>query len=172
MYAEKRGGSGIRSELDRSFFELNNLFEKVKEEHKLTSWQLLRKLDQKELLIPVTIFSDKLSCLETVVKYLREHLGLSTKEISKLMKRSNKTIYQSYRSASEKFPGNLVFADSQYYIPLLFFSRRELSVLEHIVRFLHEECELRYSTIARMLSRDPRTIWTVYRRVVKKNDKK
>lgn len=169
MQVEKRGGSRIRYDLDNSFFELNNLFEKVKEDHNLTSWQLLRKLDQKEILIPVTVFNDKLSCLETLVKYLKENLNLSVKDISKLMKRSNKTIYQSYRSASEKFPGKLVFADSQYYVPALLFSRRELSVLEHIVKFLHEDCGLRYSTIARMLSRDPRTIWTVYQRAGKKN---
>lgn len=44
----------------------------------------------------------------------------------------------------------------------------ELGMLESIVKYLHEELGYRYSKIALLLHRDPRTIWTTYQRAAKK----
>ncbi len=171
MYLEKRGDLGKIGDFTSShdFSELQLLFDRVKEKYNLSNVDLFYKLKEKEILIPVSIFNDNLSCFETIVKYLRENLNLSNKQISLLIKRSDKTIYQTYKSASEKFSGKLKSNDSEYYVPLLNLANRKLSVLENIVKFLHDCYDLSYSNIAKLLHRDPRTVWTVYQRTKKKN---
>ena len=137
MYLEKRGDLGKTGDFASSpeFSELQLLFERTKEKYNLSNIDLLHRLEEKEILIPVSIFNDRLSCFEAIVKYLRENLELSNKQISLLIKRSDKTIYQAYKSASEKFSGKLKSNDSGYYVPLLNLANRELSVLETIVEF-------------------------------------
>lgn len=53
-------------------------------------------------------------------------------------------------------------------IPLSIFEKANCTAFEAIVQYLHEEKHLRLSDIAKLLERDPRTIWTVYERVKKK----
>ena len=50
-----------------------------------------------------------------------------------------------------------------------FFRGNNLSILESIVRYLKETGSLSYHNIAILLKRDDRTIWTVYKRALKKN---
>lgn len=59
------------------------------------------------------------------------------------------------------------------HIPSYIFKDRTLKVLEVLVEYLKEDCNLNYSEIAVLLNRDARTIWTVYQRALKKreNDK-
>src|SRR3989344_6552705 len=149
--------------------DLKKLFIGIKERYHLDSSELLNKLEEKEALIPVTVFSEELSSLETIVKYLRENLELSCKEIAKITKRSVKTIYQAYNSANEKARKKFEIKKAKYYIPASALTNRKLGVLESIVKFLKESYELNYSEIGRLLGRDPRTIWTAYRRGKEKN---
>ena len=51
-------------------------------------------------------------------------------------------------------------------IPNIF--TRELSVLEVIIKFLREDKNLRYSEIAKLINRDPRSVWLTYKRAIKK----
>ena len=171
MYLEKKSDLAKVGDFASSndISELQLLFDRVKEKYKLSNVDLLHKLEEKEILIPVSIFNDNLSCFETIVKYLRENLNLSNKQIALLIKRSDKTIYQAYKSASEKFSAKIKINDSEYYVPLSNLANRKLSVLENIVSFLHEHYNLNYSNISKLLHRDPRTIWTVYQRAEKKN---
>ena len=53
-------------------------------------------------------------------------------------------------------------------IPTSIFRDRTLSVLEAIVEYLREHHHLNYHQIAKLLNRDDRTIWTVYRRAKQK----
>ena len=149
--------------------ELKKLFIRIKERYHLDSSELLNKLEEKEILIPASVFSENLSSLETIVKYLKENLGLKNKEIAKITKRSVKTIYQAYSSANEKARKKFEIKEAKYYIPASALTNRKLGVLESIVKFLKESYELNYSEIGRLLGRDPRTIWTAYSRMREKN---
>mgnify|MGYP001616360892 CR=1 FL=1 len=53
-------------------------------------------------------------------------------------------------------------------IPSFVFKDRRLKVLEVLVEYLKEDCNLSYHEIASLLNRDDRTIWTVYQRALKK----
>ena len=166
----------IYDELKRNNINYNDLvkfykIKKVFDEFKEITPEIIKKFEEK-IEVPVSIFSKKLSCLETVVKYLRENLNLSNKEIAKLIKRSEKTIWQAYNSARKKYSSKFFIEFSKYYISVSVLSDRKLSVLENIVKYLHENFELNYSEIARLLCRDNRTIWTVYSRARKKYGKR
>ena len=155
---------------DPEFLKLKGLFLEAKEKFHLNGAELLtKKIEKKEILIPVGVFSEKLSSLETIVKYLKENLGLKNKEIAKITKRSVKTIYQAYSSANEKSGKKFEIKEAKYYIPASALTNRKLGVLESVVKFLKENYELNYSEIGRLLGRDPRTIWTAYSRGKKKS---
>ena len=144
--------------------DLKKLFIRIKERYHLDSSELLNRLEEKEILIPVSVFSKKLSSLEVITKYLRENLELKNKEIASLTKRSVKTIYQAYNSAKEKIEKKFEVKEGKFYVPISALTNRKLGVLENIVKFLKENYELNYSEIGRLLGRDPRTIWTAYSR--------
>lgn len=55
-------------------------------------------------------------------------------------------------------------------IPSFVFKDRRLKVLEVLVEYLKEDCNLSYHEIAILLNRDDRTIWTVYQRALKKRE--
>lgn len=53
------------------------------------------------------------------------------------------------------------------YVPTSVFRNRKIKVLEALVKYLKEQ-GMTYSQIGRLLNRDPRTIWTAYRKAVRK----
>ena len=118
--------------------------------------------------IPYSAFNNKTSSLETCVKYLRENLGMRFCDISRLLNRSPSTIVITYKKAVEKYPKQFrtEFKDS---IPAKILKDRRYSVLETIVMFLKPSHTL--SEIAVLLKRDTRTIWTVYQRAKKKDER-
>ena len=58
----------------------------------------------------------------------------------------------------------------EYSIPLKVLRDRNLSVLEAISEYLHDEKNLTYHEIAVLMKRDDRTIWTCYQRAKKKRE--
>jgi len=52
--------------------------------------------------IPVSIFSEKFSAYESIVKYLKEELGLKFSEIAGILKRDQRTVWTIYSRAEEK----------------------------------------------------------------------
>src|SRR3989344_8413869 len=162
----KREGNDTKSSNLTSQKSIVEIYDEVK-----ITPELIQKLEKKEYSAPVSIFSEKLSCLETIVKYLRESLELSNKEAAKILNRSEKTIYQAYSSARKKYVEKFAVELSEYYIPVSILSERKFAVLESIVKYLFENYQLNYSQISRLLHRDPRTIWTVYSRARRKNVK-
>ena len=170
-FGKKRDFSSSLAE-DPEFLKLRELFFEAKKTYKLNGSELLtKKIEREEVLIPVSVFSKKLSSLEAITKYLRENLELKNKETAKITKRSVKTIYQAYNSAREKISKKFEVKETRYYVPVSVLSNRKLGVLENVVKFLKENYELNYSEIARLLGRDPRTIWTAYSRSREKNAK-
>lgn len=139
--------------------ELRQLYDKLK--------QHVETIEKNKKNIPLCVFSSKLSSLETIVKYLKENLKLNFKQISLELGRSIKTVWQAYSGSKKKYTNALIADDFSITIPISLFKDRGLSVLEHIVFYLKNK-GMRYSEIARVLERDPRTVWTVYQRAKKR----
>ena len=146
----------------------------LEESHKLDSKQiadLFEKRIIKKDLLPISIFdNNELSCLESIVKYLKEELELKLHEIALLLNRDDRTIWTTYNFACKKRKKRLQVKESKILIPISIFTNRKLSVLESIIGYLKDNFNLRYSEIAALLNRDERNIWTVYNRYKKKNE--
>jgi len=111
--------------------------------------------------------------LETIVKYLRENLGLGFRQIASLTGRNRVALAVSYRNAKKKLEAGFIEKISPYSIDVSILRDKQLSVLENIVCYLKDSFGLSYHKIALLLNRDDRTIWTVYSRAnKKKNDRK
>jgi len=132
--------------------------------------KLLKVPVKEEVKVPISVFKNEhLSSLETIVKYLRENLLLSFKQIASSTNRNEIALAVSYRNAKKKLEAKFVVAEiSPYYIPVKILQDRNLSVLENIVSYLKDTFGLTYHKIALLLNRNDRTIWTVYQRAIKK----
>lgn len=131
----------------------------------------LLKIDaNKEINVPISIFkNDHLSSLENIVKYCRENLLLSFKQIGSLTNRNKIALAVTYRNAKKKMPAKFVVGEiPPYSIPVSILQDRGISVLEHIAAYLKDTFGLTYHSIAVLLNRNDRTIWTVYQRAKKK----
>jgi len=124
---------------------------------------------KEEIAIPISVFNNKLGSLETIVKYLRENLLLSFKQIASLTNRNEIALAVTYRNAKKKLEAKFVITEiSPYSIPVSILQDRNLSVLENVASYLKDTFGLAYHKIAVLLNRDDRTIWTVYQRALKK----
>ncbi|MFH1641759.1 MAG: hypothetical protein ABIC04_02575 [Nanoarchaeota archaeon] len=121
--------------------------------------------------IPLSVFNESLSGLETITKYLKEEFGLGFRQIALILNRDERTIWGAYSGCRNKMEEKLPVHYSKYYIPISIFRNRELSVLELITEYLKENVHLRYCQIASCLKRDDRTVWTAYQRARKKRRK-
>jgi hypothetical protein len=124
-----------------------------------------------ELSVPALIFNEKLTPLESVVKFLKQEKNLSFKKISELIKRDQRNVWHIYSSSIKKYPEKFVIKETKFWIPVSIFSDSRLSALESLVSHLKDKLNLSYHEIAVLLSRNDRTIWTVYSRSRKKNVK-
>jgi DNA-binding CsgD family transcriptional regulator len=144
--------------------ELTNSFS---EEYETTETPSVFYLNLKytgEIYLPITIFQNKLTPFQAIIKYLKEQLNLSNKKISRILNRDIKAIWAAYQLGKDK---SLLFKETPISIPLSIFKDKKLSILEALVRFLKNQ-DMNYAEIARLLNRDQRTIWTVYLRAKNK----
>jgi predicted DNA-binding protein (UPF0251 family) len=125
---------------------------------------------EEEVSVPISVFkNDKLSSLENIVKYLRENLLLTFRQIAELTNRNQIALAVTYRNARKKLEAKFVIEEiSPYQIPVSILKDRNISVLENIAVYLKDTFGLTYHKIAVLLNRDDRTIWTVYQRAKKK----
>lgn len=121
-----------------------------------------------DILLPVNIFNNESSALESISKYLKENVGLRYCKIADLLNRDDRTIWGAHNDANKKSGADFLSEESKIKIPLYIFKDRSLSVLEALAEYLKEVHNLRYCKIAVLLNKDPRTIWTVYSRAKKK----
>ena len=117
---------------------------------------------RKDVRIPVSIFSRELGSLESTVKYLKENLSLSTKEIAEILDRSHSAIITTYNKAYSKSKAKIKAKESIYSIPARVLAKRHSGVLETIVAFLKDEYGLHFNDIAGQLKRNYQTIRTAY----------
>jgi DNA-directed RNA polymerase specialized sigma24 family protein len=132
----------------------------------LTEEQAYYLSEEKPIQIPLNIFSEEISSLQIIVKYLREIEKLSYAEIAKLLRRDDRTIWTTYNSV--KKAKLRIRTQIQGEVPVDVFANRNLSTLEALVVYLKEERALKNREIAAMIQRNNKTIWTVYDRAKKK----
>jgi len=140
------------------------------------SEKIAGKIGVQENSVPVEVFrNNRLSALESIVKYLHEEKSYSFARIAAAAGRSSKTIWTTYSKAKKKMPERFSSAEayplSHINIPISILKNRRFGVQESIVRYLREESRLSLHKIALMLNRDDRTIWTAYDRTRKKSAK-
>jgi DNA-directed RNA polymerase specialized sigma24 family protein len=145
---------------------INQLIKAVKEEYKVSRRDVL-SLIRKEMEIPINAFSKELGALESIVKYMKENLNMKYNEIAKELGRDERTIWTSYKKASEKMKKPLEIKKTELMLPISIFENKNLTVLESIIIYLKEK-GFKFSEIAKLLERDQRNIWTIYSRAIKK----
>ena len=153
----------------RAHFErLAGLIEEIKRKEDISSEEILSILARKEELLaaPVSIFSSWLGPLESLVKFMKENMKLSFAEISRITNRDQRTIWITYNNCRKK---NLEIPIlNEHFIPLDIFANRQLSILENLAAYMHEQLGHPLRDIAKLTKKDSRTIWTVYHRAKKK----
>ena len=123
--------------------------------------QALDKLNKP--FIPVSIFTPKLTPLESIVKFLKEEKKMSFHEISLILKRNERNLWHTYSNAKKKFSSKFKIVNSDLQIPLDIFSNK-VPPMKTIVKYLYEKESLSYHNIGKLLKKNERTIWTSYNR--------
>jgi DNA-directed RNA polymerase specialized sigma24 family protein len=121
---------------------------------------------KKEIVIPVSIFSQGLSPSEAVSKYMHEQKGMKFSEIAKVIGRDQRSVWGSYRNACKKKKGKLKISGKEF-LPVDIFRDRELSILEAIVIYMSER-GMSVVEISKLLGKASSSMWTVYRRGLRK----
>lgn len=111
--------------------------------------------------IPASVFCTELGALESIVVYLRELHQLSYVNIGKKLSRSAAVIGVVYRTARKKYQQPLSVT-SAVAVPVAIFADRSVSMQRHLVRYLHDQRKMQFCDIARLIHRNPRTVWTAY----------
>lgn len=121
----------------------------------------------KETFIPLSILKNN-SSLEAIVLYLKEVLNLRFNDIAKLLNRNQRTIWVTYATAKKKKIVLDLENTSQLNLPLNMFTSRNFSILETIVFYLRTNYALTFYQISALLGKNYRTVWTVYKRALRK----
>jgi len=152
---------------DKELQKLESDIENFSHKYNISAQNILELINNQR--IPVTIFNDKLSPLETIVKYLKEEHKKTLTEISKLLNKKVSIIWLAYNNSKKKHPQKLQKVQGIYDIPLGKLYSKKLSLLERICVYLKDNYSLNYHKIGLLLKRDERTIWTAYNRAKKRS---
>ncbi|MEK6904632.1 MAG: hypothetical protein AABW87_03495 [Nanoarchaeota archaeon] len=148
--------------------ELANI---LKAKYNITTKDLIYLTDEKEVLIPVSIFTKKLSILEAITKYFKENLDFNYHKIGGLLNRNERNIWHTYKNACKKHPSKIEVSESKYFIPASIF-QNELGAMENVALYMKDQLDLSFHNIAVLLERDDRTIWTMWSHARKKTKAK
>lgn len=149
---------------------VNIIAERIKDKYKVSRKEILEMIKENEVNIPTSIFSKNLGALESLVRYMKENLNMSYREIGEEIGRDERTIWTAYKKAKEKEisePKETTVERKEVEIPLSVIKNSKLTVLESVILYLKKE-GFRFSEIAELLKRDQRNVWTVYKRAVNK----
>jgi DNA-directed RNA polymerase specialized sigma24 family protein len=131
--------------------------------------QSLISSSEQEESFPLSIITEELTVLESLVRYLKEERAYSLHSIAEILGRNEKNLWHAYHNATHKKSTPLHVDPSSPTVPLKIFIEQRLSPLETLVVYLKEQRQLSYHEIAELLQRDDRTIWTTYMRAKKKD---
>jgi DNA-directed RNA polymerase specialized sigma24 family protein len=169
---QRRISLGIASSIDyncKYYFTSDKLLSVVQEEH------VLEQDDKKALgiineaiHIPIAVIKNK-SSLQATVVYMKDVLKLDFCDIARQLNRDDRTVWTTYHVGKSKI--SISSSDkSELTIPVSIFTSRRLSVLESVVFYLKTNHDFSLNEIANLLGKNYRTIWTVYRRAMKKSN--
>ena len=133
--------------------------------NKLQVYELIAPRDR--IKIPTSIFTKELGGLEALVKYLKENIGMSYSETARMLKRDERTIWNSYSKAREKQTTPIILDKVKIRIPIEIFKSNETTLRSVIIYLIAQG--FNYAEISRMLNRDQRNIWTIANREDKNN---
>jgi hypothetical protein len=122
---------------------------------------------REKIKVPVEIFTGELGGLEGIVKYLKENMSMTYSEIGQILKRDERTIWNSYKKASEKNQNPIKLEKVRIRIPLETFASEKLTILESLISYLKKE-GFNYAEIGRIIGRDQRNIRTIHVNAEKK----
>jgi len=154
---------------------------KLPKEEKISTIRLFLKelglkqsdFDEKDIIqIPASIFTKKLSSLESIVKYLKENTKQSFKQISILLNRDNKVVWRIYKNSTKKHKQKIIPKRSKYIIPIQILEKGQLTCFEAITLYLKDNYDLSFKDLSTILHRNYKTVWTVYKRGKNKYEKK
>ncbi len=130
--------------------------------------ELLSLIKHEEgVVIPVAVFDVKImGPAESLVKYMRESLGLKLSEIANMLNRDSRTVWATYKHAKDK-KERLVIKGEKMFVPITVFGDRRLSILENVVKYLGEQ-GMSNLDIAKMIGKDQRNIGTLKVRIKNK----
>lgn len=151
---------------ERELQKLSSEIEQFSHKHNLAANEILELIKQRN--VPLTIFNDKLSPLETIVKYLKEEQKKTLTEISKILNKKTSIIWLAYKNSKKKYPKRLQHTSDTFTIPIDKLYSKRLSLLERICVYLKDHHRLNYHKIGLLLKRNERTIWTIYQRAKKR----
>jgi hypothetical protein len=130
---------------------------------------LLKETDKKFVeaatQIPITIFATNLSPLESITRYLKDHLHKKTGEIAQILGKNHSSISLAYKKAAKK---RFVFSETSTFIPLHEFEANKKFSISEIVAYYLRNKGLKFVKIAKLLDKDVRTVWTFYNRAEQK----
>jgi len=123
----------------------------------------------KETSIPLSILKNN-SSLEAIVLYMKDVLEIKFNRIAELLNRDQRTVWVTYANVKKKKIILDANNDSNLNLPLSIFVSRSFSILETVVFYLRNNHNLSFNQISELLGKNYRTIWTVYKRALKKLD--
>jgi hypothetical protein len=122
-----------------------------------------------EISVPLTIYSEALTPLESTVKYLRENKEMKFSEIGPVLGRDQKAVAITYRAASRKVKAAFNESEASVFVPASIFNSKSLSAFEALVVYLRKTHSI--LEISKVLGKDYRTVWTIYSRATAKRAK-
>ncbi|MBN1503088.1 hypothetical protein JW930_06080 [Candidatus Woesearchaeota archaeon] len=151
---------------------LKNELNFLKKEYNLSFSQICELVEQdRDILVPVQIFSFDLSPLESLVKFLKENRDFNYHKIGILLNRDERTIWITYKNAIKKQKDKFIVKKIKYLVPVEKLQNRKYSVLESLCSYLIMKENLSINDISILLNKNPSSIWTVYKRYLKKKQR-
>lgn len=124
-----------------------------------------------EVSVPLSIFERfELTFLEALVKYLHENQNMRFSDIARSLDKNPVSIHGCYKKSKTKHPNQFSPDLGKGEIPLAIFTNKKFTISESLVHYLSQEKRMRYIDIAQLLHRDSRTIWSLAKRALKKNE--
>jgi len=176
-FSKKRGINGDGFGLNTGNAEerflvdiFSQITERLKQKYNYSDTELFKMWNsENSLLVPVSIFSGKLSPSEALTKFMKENCDLTYHEISELIGRDERGVWANYKRSIKKMPWPFEISDS-IAVPVSIFVPGK-SILESLIIYLKDAKKMRNNRIAKLLNKNPANIWTVHNRAKKKENK-
>jgi len=151
---------------------LQLLLEHLQNQYNVCPEEALRLIKEKEeLVVPLSVFERyELTFLEALVKYLHENQNMRFSGIAKALNKNPVSIWGCYKKSKTKHPNQFSPDLSKGDVPVAIFINRNLTISEALVHYLSQQKKMRHVDIAQLLHRDSRTIWSLAKRALKKNE--